>query len=94
MLAGAGTRVPRVQDRLVKDLKSSQPLGRSLNTDEAAALGAAYKAADLSNGFKVKPFITKDATLFPIQVNYFILCNLYSELYLLIFTNLTFLGYI
>lgn len=68
MLAGAGTRVPRVQDRLVKDLKSGQPLGRSLNTDEAAALGAAYKAADLSNGFKVKPFITKDATLFPIQV--------------------------
>jgi len=72
MLAGAGTRVPRVQDRLVKDLKSTQPLGRSLNTDEAASLGAAYKAADLSNGFKVKPFITKEATLFPIQVNYLI----------------------
>ncbi|XP_050542490.1 hypoxia up-regulated protein 1 isoform X2 [Daktulosphaira vitifoliae] len=68
MLAGAGTRVPKVQERLIKDLKISQPLGRSLNTDEAAALGAAYKAADLSNGFKVKPFITKDATLFPIQV--------------------------
>jgi len=71
MLAGAGTRVPRVQDRLVKDLKIGQPLGRSLNTDEAAALGAAYKAADLSNGFKVKPFITKDATLFPIQVDHY-----------------------
>lgn len=70
MLAGAGTRVPRVQDRLINDLKSGHPLGRSLNTDEAAALGAAYKAADLSNGFKVKPFITKDATLFPIQVKY------------------------
>ncbi|KAL4123240.1 hypothetical protein QTP88_015449 [Uroleucon formosanum] len=70
MLSGAGTRVPRVQDRLVKDLKSNQPLGRSLNTDEAAALGAAYKAADLSNGFKVKAFITKDATLFPIQVTF------------------------
>ncbi|XP_060836721.1 hypoxia up-regulated protein 1 isoform X3 [Rhopalosiphum padi] len=70
MLSGAGTRVPKVQDRLVKDLKSNQPLGRSLNTDEAAALGAAYKAADLSNGFKVKAFITKDATLFPIQVTF------------------------
>jgi len=76
MLSGAGTRVPKVQDRLVKDLKSNQPLGRSLNTDEAAALGAAYKAADLSNGFKVKAFITKDATLFPIQVCY-IIYNLY-----------------
>lgn len=73
MLAGAGTRVPKVQDRLVKDLKSRQSLGRSLNTDEAAALGAVYKAADLSNGFKVKAFITKDATLFPIQVSYFVL---------------------
>ncbi|XP_026815433.1 hypoxia up-regulated protein 1 [Rhopalosiphum maidis] len=70
MLSGAGTRVPKVQDRLVKDLKTNQPLGRSLNTDEAAALGAAYKAADLSNGFKVKAFITKDATLFPIQVTF------------------------
>lgn len=70
MLAGAGTRVPRVQDHLVKDLKTNQPLGRSLNTDEAASLGAAYKAADLSNGFKVKPFITKEATLFPIQVTF------------------------
>lgn len=71
MLAGAGTRVPRVQDCLVKGLKSDKPLGRSLNTDEAAVLGAVYKAADLSNGFKVKPFITKDATLFPIQVIFF-----------------------
>lgn len=79
MLAGAGTRIPRVQDRLVKDLKTGQ-LGRSLNTDEAAALGAAYKAADLSNGFKVKPFITKDATLFPIQVKYLIYNILYCEL--------------
>lgn len=87
MLAGAGTRVPRVQDRLVKDLKIGQPLGRSLNTDEAVALGAAYKAADLSNGFKVKPFITKDATLFPIQVNYFALCTLYSKFYLLMFKH-------
>lgn len=70
MLAGAGTRVPKVQERLVTELKSGQLLGRSLNTDEAAALGAVYKAADLSNGFKVKAFITKDATLFPIQVSY------------------------
>lgn len=83
MLSGAGTRVPRVQDRLVKDLKSSQPLGRSLNTDEAAALGAAYKAADLSNGFKVKPFITKDATLFPIQVIYYI--KYYSKIFILLY---------
>ena len=39
-----------------------------INTDEAGALGAVYQAAHLSKGFKVKPFIIKDATLFPIQV--------------------------
>lgn len=77
MLAGAGTRVPRVQDSLIKNLiKSNKPLGRSLNTDEAAVMGAVYKAADLSNGFKVKPFITKDATLFPIQVIIFFSCSI------------------
>lgn len=31
-------------------------------------MGAVYKGADLSTGFKVKKFITKDAALFPIQV--------------------------
>lgn len=63
---GAGTRVPAVQDLLTSAVKTE--LSKNLNTDEAAVLGAAYKAADLSNGFKVKKFITKDAVLFPIQV--------------------------
>ncbi|XP_060862869.1 hypoxia up-regulated protein 1-like isoform X1 [Metopolophium dirhodum] len=70
MLVGAGTRVPRIQDVLVKDLKSGHLLGRSLNTDDAAALGAAYKAAELRNGFKVNTFITKDATMFPIELKF------------------------
>jgi len=73
MLVGAGTRVPKIQAVLVNDLKSGHLLGRSLNTDDAAALGAAYKAAELRNGFKVNTFITKDATIFPIEVNLFIL---------------------
>lgn len=64
ILVSTGTEVPRIKDRLVKDLRFS----RSLKTDGAVVLGAAYKAADLSNGFEVKPFITKDAILFPIQV--------------------------
>ena len=33
--------------------KGNGELGKSLNTDEAAAMGAVYKAADLSTGFKV-----------------------------------------
>ena len=33
-------------------------------------MGAVYKAADLSSGFKVKKFITKDAVAFPIDVEF------------------------
>lgn len=66
VLVGAGTRVPKVQEILQKVV--GQDLAKNLNTDEAAAMGAVYKAADLSTGFQVKKFITKDAVLFPIQV--------------------------
>ena len=64
---GAGTRVPKVQEKLTSQL--GRELGKSLNTDEAAAMGAVYKAADLSTGFKVKKFLTKDAVIFPILVS-------------------------
>jgi len=72
MLVGDGTRVPRIQDVLENNLKSGHSLGRSLNTDDSAALGAVIKAAELRNGFEVNTFITKDATMFPIEVNLFI----------------------
>jgi hypoxia up-regulated 1 len=45
-------------------------LGKNLNADEAATMGAVYRAADLATGFKVKKFIVKDAVLFPIQVTF------------------------
>jgi len=51
-------------------------LGKSINTDEAAALGASYQAAHLSKGYKVKKFAIKDANLFPIQVILFLLVML------------------
>ena len=69
ILMGAGTRVPKVQEVLLAHLDGRE-LGKSLNTDEAAAMGAVYKAADLSSGFKVKKFITRDAVVFPIDVNF------------------------
>lgn len=68
ILIGAGTRVPMVQEKLLAVVGSE--LGKNLNTDESAVLGAVYKAADLSAGFKVKKFITKDGVLFPIQVTF------------------------
>merc|ERR1711936_1195046 len=68
ILVGGGTRVPKVQELLTEFVGSE--LGKSLNTDESAAMGAVYKAADLSTGFKVKKFLTKDAVVFPIDVDF------------------------
>ena len=53
--------MPRVQEELLKFFEETdvggrkkRELGHSLNTDEAAAMGAVFKAADLSAGFKVR----------------------------------------
>ena len=52
--------MPRVQEELLKFFEATETgskkreLGHSLNTDEAAAMGAVFKAADLSAGFKVR----------------------------------------
>ena len=51
--------MPRVQEELLKFFEETEgskkrELGHSLNTDEAAAMGAVFKAADLSAGFKVR----------------------------------------
>ncbi|XP_053697682.1 hypoxia up-regulated protein 1 [Sabethes cyaneus] len=66
VLFGGNTRVPKVQEVLKAHIK--QELGKNLNADEAACMGAVYRAADLATGFKVKKFVVKDAVLFPIQV--------------------------
>merc|ERR1719382_2158672 len=68
ILVGGGTRVPRVQELLTEFV--GQELGKSLNTDESAAMGAVYRSADISTGFKVKKFLTKDAVMFPIDVDF------------------------
>lgn len=66
ILFGGGTRVPKIQEILRAAI--NQELGKNLNADEAATMGAVYKAADLATGFKVKKFIVKDAVIFPMQV--------------------------
>lgn len=55
VLFGGNTRVPKIQDILKAHIK--QELAKNLNADEAACMG-----------FKVKKFVVKDASLFPIQV--------------------------
>lgn len=43
-------------------------LGKSINTDEAAAMGAVYQAAHLGKGFKVLTFGVKEANVYPVVV--------------------------
>jgi hypoxia up-regulated 1 len=69
ILMGGGTRIPKVQDAIKKAINKEE-LGKGINTDEAAALGAVYQAAHLGKGFKVKKFAIKDATLYPISVEF------------------------
>lgn len=49
--------------------RNREELGKNINADEAAAMGAVYQAAALSKAFKVKPFLVRDAAVFPIQVS-------------------------
>ncbi|XP_037543545.1 hypoxia up-regulated protein 1 [Nematolebias whitei] len=69
ILVGGATRVPKVQEALLK-AANKEELGKNINADEAAAMGAVYQAAALSKAFKVKPFLVRDATVFPIQVEF------------------------
>lgn len=66
VLVGGATRVPAVQEHLQKTW--GRELSRNINADEAAALGAVYRAADMGQGFKVKTFHVKEANLYPIEV--------------------------
>lgn len=60
--------VPKVQEALKTYVGAE--LGKNINTDEAAAMGAVYKAADLATGFRVSKYVIKEAVLFPIQVTF------------------------
>merc|ERR1719452_131331 len=68
IIIGGGSRIPKVQELLTAYV--GKELGKNLNADEAAALGSVYRTADISTGFKVKKFITKDAVVFPIDVDF------------------------
>lgn len=69
ILFGGGVRIPKIQE-ILKETVGVETLGKSINGDEAACLGASYQAAVLSKGYRVKKFITKDYNAFPIQVNF------------------------
>lgn len=58
ILNGGITRTPFVQKALADVLGSTDKIRTSVNADEAAVLGAGFKAADLSPGFRVKEIKT------------------------------------
>ena len=67
---GGSFRVPRVQDKLLEFLDGKKEISKNINADEAAALGAVYQAAFLSSAFRVKRFVVKDASIFPVDVSF------------------------
>lgn len=68
ILFGGNTRTPKVQQSLIQ--LSNKELGKNVNSDEAASLGAAYLAGKLSKGFRAKDFLINEYNLFPITVDF------------------------
>ncbi|XP_027201146.2 hypoxia up-regulated Grp170 co-chaperone protein [Dermatophagoides pteronyssinus] len=68
IIIGGSTRVPKIQQQL--ESYWSRELSKNINADEAGALGAAYQAAYLSKGFKVKTFHLKDWNQYQINVDF------------------------
>ncbi|CAB3255921.1 unnamed protein product [Arctia plantaginis] len=68
IVAGGASRVPAALHAL-KDAVGHEP-SRSINADEAATMGAVYRAASLATGYKVAALNVRDAVLLPIQVTF------------------------
>lgn len=66
-IIGGGVRMPKIQQQL-KEFFSGKDLGVHLNGDEAMALGSAFRAANLSNSFRVRHVGMTDVGSYPIGV--------------------------
>ena len=68
-LLGGGVRIPKVKKLLDEYFKASKiELGQHLNGDEAMALGAAFRAANLSTAFKVRKVGQSDISVFGVSI--------------------------
>lgn len=67
-VTGGGWRIPRIQEELSK-MFHPVPLGQHLNGDDAAAMGAAFIAANYSASFKVRSVLLTDASSFSYSVH-------------------------
>ncbi|KAI8814028.1 Hsp70 protein-domain-containing protein [Cladochytrium replicatum] len=69
VLVGGSARVPKVQEYITK-LVGEDKIAKNVNGDEAAVLGAGFRAASLSKQFRVREIRVKDIHEFPIEVVY------------------------
>ncbi|KAK3830051.1 MAG: Hsp70 protein-domain-containing protein [Linnemannia gamsii] len=69
VLVGGAVRVPSIQANLAA-VVGEDKLAKNVNGDEAAVMGAVFRAASLSRQFKVKEVRLKDISPFPIEVKY------------------------
>ena len=68
-LLGGGVRIPKVKKLLEDFFKPSKlDLGQHLNGDEAMALGASFRAANLSTAFRVRKVGMADVNYFGVSL--------------------------
>lgn len=68
ILHGGATRTPLVQKALEGAVKNPDLIKTNVNSDEAAAFGAAFRAAGLSPSFRVKEIRTAEAAILPVEM--------------------------
>ena len=68
IFAGGASRTPIVQRRLVEAGVLADKLVKTVNADEAAVLGAAFRGAGLSGQYKVKQLDIQDASPYDVDV--------------------------
>lgn len=67
---GGASRTPFVQKRLEELAGDASKIRASVNADEAAVFGAAFKAASISPSFRVKEIRDTDTIGYPVGVQY------------------------
>ncbi|CAK7567903.1 MAG: lumenal Hsp70 protein [Sporothrix epigloea] len=68
ILHGGATRTPFVQKQLEQILGGSSKLRTNVNSDEAAVLGAGFRAAELSPSFRVKEIRVHDGAAYGVSM--------------------------
>ena len=66
ILHGGAVRTPFVQKQLEGLVKDPEKIRTNVNSDEAAVLGAGFKAATISPSFRVKEIRTSDSAVYPV----------------------------